>query len=66
MGAIGPGLLLRFLLRRMDLDAALARVSQRIGARIEGVALPWPEAAIDVDRASDLALAEKILAERGR
>jgi len=63
-GAIGPGLLLRFLLRRMDLETALARVGARVGARIEGVALPWPEAAIDVDRPSDLALAETLLAAR--
>jgi CTP:molybdopterin cytidylyltransferase MocA len=62
--AIGPGLLLRFLLRRLDLDAALARVGERIGARIEGLPLPWPEAAIDVDRPSDLALAEQLLAAR--
>jgi GTP:adenosylcobinamide-phosphate guanylyltransferase len=54
-----------FALRRLDLEAALGRASTVIGARIEGVRLPFPECAIDVDRLADLALAEQILAERG-
>jgi GTP:adenosylcobinamide-phosphate guanylyltransferase len=62
--AFGPIALLLFLLRRVDLDAALERASRAIGARIRAVSLPFPEAAIDVDRATDLVLAERILAER--
>lgn len=62
--AFGPISLLLFLLRRLDLDAALARASRAIGASIRAVSLPFPEAAIDVDRVTDLALAERILAER--
>jgi len=62
--AFGPTALILFLLRRLDLDAALERASRAIGARIRAVPLPFPEAAIDVDRVTDLVLAERILAER--
>ena len=64
--AFGPIALALFLLRRLDLDAALERASRSIGARIRAVPLPFPEAAIDVDRVTDLALVERILAERER
>jgi GTP:adenosylcobinamide-phosphate guanylyltransferase len=64
VSAFGPGALLLFLLRRLDLDAALERVSRAMGAVVRPVRLPFPEAAIDVDRATDLTLAERILAER--
>ena len=60
----GLGALLLFALRRLTLDAALGRMSQAIGARIEAVRLPFAEAAVDVDRLSDLELAERVLAER--
>jgi GTP:adenosylcobinamide-phosphate guanylyltransferase len=60
----GPRALFAFLLRRLDLDAAFDRVSGVIGARVRPVRLPFAEAAIDVDRAADLALATRILAER--
>ena len=50
-------------LRRI-IDAALERASRAIGVRIRAVPLPFPEAAIDVDRVTDLMLAERILAER--
>ena len=63
-GAIGPLALLRFALRRLDLPAAFAQLSRTVGCRVEPIALPFPEAAIDVDRQSDLALAEQILAAR--
>lgn len=62
--AFGPGSLLLFLLKRLDLDAALERASHAMGAVVRPVRLPFAEAAIDVDRATDLALAERILAER--
>lgn len=60
----GPVSLLLFALRRLTLDAALTRMSKAIGARIEAVRLPFAEAAVDVDRPSDLELAERILGER--
>jgi len=62
VSAFGPGLLLRFALRSLDLDAALAGASRRMGALVCALRLPFPEAGIDVDRPADLALAEKILA----
>ena len=66
VSAFGPVALALFLARRLSLDAALERASQAIGARVGAVRLPYPEAAVDVDRASDLELAERILAERNR
>lgn len=58
----GPSTLLAFALRRLDLDAALERVSHAMQVRVEAVRLPFAEAAIDVDRPSDLALVTRILA----
>jgi hypothetical protein len=62
--AFGPRALIAFWRRRFDLDAALEQVSRVIGARVRAVRMPFAEAAIDVDRASDLALATRILSER--
>ena len=62
-GGIGP--LLSFLFRRLDLDDAADRLSRLLGLRLRVVILPFPEAAMDVDKPSDLALAEEILASRG-
>lgn len=64
VATFGLPTLLQFALRRLDLDAALARASEVVGARIEAVRMPFPECAIDVDRPADLELAEQILAER--
>lgn len=62
VSAFGPVALVLFLLRRLELDAALARASRAIGAKIAAVRMPMAEAAIDVDRPSDLALVEELLA----
>ncbi len=62
--AFGLGALLAFLFRRLDLDAAFARVSHTVGARVRAVRMPWAEAAIDVDRPADLVLVNRILSER--
>ena len=43
----------------------MERVSRAMGVRVRAVPLPMPEAAIDVDRESDLALVTRILRERG-
>ncbi len=48
----------------LDLEQALARASRSLGARVAAVVLPQAEAAIDVDRLEDYALAQRILAER--
>ncbi|WP_299617638.1 NTP transferase domain-containing protein [Pelagibius sp.] len=58
----GPALLLNYLLRRLTLDQALARISQRLGLTVAAVKMPFAEAAIDVDKPEDLALVEEILA----
>lgn len=64
VAAFGPVPLALFLARRLTLDAALERASQSIGTRVGAVRLTHAEAAIDVDRITDLELAERILAER--
>jgi GTP:adenosylcobinamide-phosphate guanylyltransferase len=66
VAAIGPVALLLFLLRRLDLEAALERVSNAMGVRARAIRMPWAEAAIDVDRPSDLELVNQILKERER
>jgi molybdopterin-guanine dinucleotide biosynthesis protein A len=63
--AAGPRTLLAFLLGRLDLVAAADRLSAMLGLRVRVVTMPFAEAAIDVDKASDLALVEKIFASRG-
>jgi CTP:molybdopterin cytidylyltransferase MocA len=60
-GAVNLALI---LLRRLDLDAAVARASRVIGARVVAVEMPFADAAIDVDKPSDLELATDILSRR--
>ena len=62
---VGPLALLRFLLGRLSLDDAMGHLSAKAGAVVRAIELPYPEAAIDVDKPADLALAEKIMAQRG-
>jgi CTP:molybdopterin cytidylyltransferase MocA len=64
VAAVGIGPLLRFLLNRLDLDAAMAELGRIAGASVRAVVLPDPEAAIDVDKPADLALADRILRAR--
>jgi CTP:molybdopterin cytidylyltransferase MocA len=66
VAAVGPLVLLRFLLGRLSLDAACRRLSAMVGATVRAVEMPFAEAAIDVDKPADLALAEQILARRAR
>jgi GTP:adenosylcobinamide-phosphate guanylyltransferase len=56
--------LLLFALRRLRFDATLERASLAIGCRIRAISLPFAEAAIDVDKPSDLALVTQILRKR--
>jgi GTP:adenosylcobinamide-phosphate guanylyltransferase len=63
--AFGPMTLLLFVSRLLNLDEALERASRAIGCQIRAVPLPFAEAAIDVDRPSDLDLVSEILAARG-
>jgi GTP:adenosylcobinamide-phosphate guanylyltransferase len=61
----GPKSLLLFALRRLSFEAALDRASESIGCRIRAIPLPFAEAAIDVDRPSDLELVTRALQARG-
>jgi GTP:adenosylcobinamide-phosphate guanylyltransferase len=60
--ALGPTLAIEYLAGTLDLDSACAQISRAAKARIRPVLLEEAAAAIDVDKASDLELAEKILA----
>lgn len=65
VAAIGPLTLIRFLMRRLTLADALARLSDIVGIKIAAADMPFAEAAIDVDKPEDLQLANEILARRG-
>ena len=60
----GPLLALRVLTRTIPLDSAIAKAGARLGLSAQAVRLPFAEAAMDVDKPSDLVLAERILAQR--
>lgn len=62
---LGVGTLIRFALGRLTLAAALERLGARAGTTVIAVDMPFAEAAIDVDRPGDLALAERILGRHG-
>lgn len=61
---LGPAILLRALTRTISLEGAAAKVGRNAGLHLRAVVLPFPEAAIDVDKPQDLELAERILAAR--
>lgn len=58
---LGPGLLLKFLLRRLALADVLSFVRRRIRIEASAVALPFAETGMDVDKPSQLALVEDYL-----
>ena len=60
----GPWLLLRALSRTIGFKDAMAQAGQRMGLRAEPIMLPIAEAAIDVDKPSDLDLVTEILSVR--
>lgn len=63
---LGPIALLRYALGALPLDAALAALGRRAGgAQLAAVDMPFADAAVDVDKPEDLALAEAVLAARG-
>lgn len=61
---LGPGILVRFLLRRLSMAEAIARLGSRIGVQARLVAARDGLAAVDVDKPSDLADARHILSTR--
>lgn len=60
----GAGLLLRALTRTITLHDAVAKAGRRMGANVRMVGLSDPLAAVDVDKVSDLELAEAVLEGR--
>jgi len=62
--AFGAMPLLLYALRRLTLRKAFEIGSRRLGLSATPILLPFAEAAIDVDKPADLALAERILASR--
>ncbi len=63
--AFGPLLLAAYVAKRLTLDAACRRIGPTLGCSAAAVRLDRAEAAIDVDKAADLDLAEAIIARRG-
>jgi len=62
--AFGATTLLSYLVGRLTTVRALEVVRRTTGARVELIPLPFPEAAIDVDKPLDLDVAAHVLAER--
>jgi GTP:adenosylcobinamide-phosphate guanylyltransferase len=61
VAAFGSLALIRFAVGALSLDGAFSVVSKRLGVTARPVLMPFAEAAIDVDKSSDLELAEAIL-----
>lgn len=64
VAAFGPLALIRFVLGTLSLDGVFRIVSGQLGLTAKPILLPFAEAAIDVDKPSDLELAEAILKQR--
>jgi len=62
--ALGPGLLIGYALRRYEMRDAVRRAGRAMGVDAEAIALPIAEAAVDIDKLSDLTLANAIASER--
>jgi GTP:adenosylcobinamide-phosphate guanylyltransferase len=58
---LGPGLLVRYVLGRLTLAEALARVGALAGVRAAMVPSPYGLAAVDVDKPGDLELVRRLL-----
>jgi CTP:molybdopterin cytidylyltransferase MocA len=56
--------LLTFAMGRLTPDKAFGFISTKLGTKVAPVFMPFAEAAIDVDKPSDLKMAEKILKAR--
>ena len=62
--ALGPAVLLGAVLRVRTINDTLRSAGRRFGLSVSAIELSDPVAAVDVDKPADLALAERILAER--
>jgi len=63
---LGFGMLLKYASGRLSLGGAFEHASKMLGITAKPVLMPFAEAAIDVDKPSDLVLVEKILSDRAR
>lgn len=61
----GLRLLLRFLTRRLSIQDAEKRFQEVVGIKGKAIISDYPEVGVDVDKPSDLKLAERILGKRG-
>lgn len=61
----GWDVLARYALRRLSILDAERRASELVGGRVRAVACAHPEIAVNVDRASDVALAERLISASG-
>jgi GTP:adenosylcobinamide-phosphate guanylyltransferase len=61
---IGWTTVLRYLLGRLSLEQALSQLSKKMHLKVGVVRMPFPEAAVDVDKIEDLTLVESILAKK--
>lgn len=57
----GRRMLLKFALRRLRLAEAEARASALVGAPVRAIVSPFAETAVNVDRVTDVALAERLV-----
>ena len=64
IGILGWWPVCKYLLGRLSLQEALARISNRLDMKIGVVILPFPDAAVDVDSENDWRLVQQILAEK--
>lgn len=62
--AIDPWTFALYVAKRLTLDDALERLGRKLDLDVVAVRLEWAEAAIDVDKPDDLALARRIVAGR--
>jgi len=58
---IGPGLLVRFLLRRLSVAQAQRHISKSLDLDLRIIDVPHPEMGLDVDEAEHLAVFERLL-----
>ena len=58
----GWDVLLRFVLRRLSVAAAERRAAAILGARVRAIVSPYAETGVNVDRVTDVALAESLVA----
>ncbi|GBR05484.1 nucleotidyltransferase family protein [Acetobacter oeni] len=58
---LGPGILFRFLLKRLNTRTLLTRITRLTGAQARFVFLPDGRAAVDVDKPADLDLVRRLM-----